>query len=86
MIYLDNSATTQIAEEVFDAMKPFLTIEYGNPSSKYYTLAVNAKQAVDKARECVARLIGANPEEIVFTSGATESTNMIIKGIADYKK
>jgi len=86
MIYLDNSATTPVAQEVFEAMKPFLTTEYGNPSSKYYSLAINAKQAVDKARESVAKLIGAKPEEIVFTSGATESTNMIIKGIADYKK
>jgi len=86
MIYLDNSATTPVTQEVFEAMKPFLTTEYGNPSSKYYPLAVNAKQAVDKAREFVAKLIGANPEEIVFTSGASESTNMIIKGVADYKK
>jgi len=86
MIYLDNSATTPINREVFEAMIPYLTTEYGNPSSKYYELAVNAKQAVEKARECVAKLIGARYEEIVFTSGATESTNMIIKGVSDYKK
>lgn len=86
MIYLDNSSTTPIKKEVFEAMIPFLTTEYGNPSSKYYELAVNARQAVEKAREHIARLIGAKSEEIIFTSGATESTNMIIKGVADYKK
>ncbi len=86
MMYLDNSATTPIKKEVFEAMIPFLTTEYGNPSSKYYELAVNARQAVEKARENIAELIGAKPEEIIFTSGASESTNMIIKGVADYKK
>jgi len=86
MIYLDNSATTPIKQEVYEAMIPYLTTEYGNPSSKYYDLAVNARQAVENAREQVAKLIGAKPEEIIFTSGATESTNMIIKGVADYKK
>ena len=86
MIYLDNNATTPIRPEVFEAMKPYLTTEYGNPSSKYYTLAVNAKNAVEESREKVAKLIGTKPEEIVFTSGATESSNMIIKGVADYKK
>lgn len=86
MIYLDNSATTPIKQEVFEAMLPYLTTEYGNPSSKYYKLAINAREAVEKAREQVARLIGARQEEIIFTSGASESTNMIIKGVADYKK
>lgn len=86
MIYLDNNATTPVRPEVFEEMKPYLTTEYGNPSSKYYPLAINAKNAVEEARERVAKLIGAKPEEIIFTSGATESSNMIIKGIADYKK
>lgn len=86
MIYLDNSATTPIKPEVYDAMIPYLTNQYGNPSSKYYPLAVDAKKAVELARSQVAKLIGANPDEIIFTSGATESTNMIIKGVADYKK
>lgn len=86
MIYLDNSATTPIKQEVFEAMIPYLTTEYGNPSSKYYTLATNAREAVEKAREQVARLTGAKHEEIIFTSGASESTNMIIKGVADYEK
>ncbi len=86
MIYLDNSATTQIAPEVVEAMIPYLTSEYGNPSSKYYPLAQNAQQAVEESRAKVAALIHAKPEEIIFTCGSTESSNMIIKGVADYKK
>lgn len=86
MIYLDNSATTPIKKEVYEAMIPFLTTEYGNPSSKYYELATSAKRAVEQAREHVANLVGAHPEEIIFTSGATESTNMVVKGVADYQK
>ncbi|WP_099335654.1 cysteine desulfurase family protein [Clostridium cadaveris] len=86
MIYLDNSATTPIDPEVLDAMLPYLKEEYGNPSSRYYTLAVNADKAVEKAREQVASLINANPKEIIFTGGASESNNFIIKGVADYKK
>src|SRR5690554_6305835 len=84
MIYLDNSATTEIYPEVLEAMLPYLREEYGNPSSKYYSLAENAKKAVANAREYVAKLIGCDPEEVVFTSGATESNNMILKGIADF--
>ena len=86
MIYLDNSATTQVAPEVVEAMIPYLTSEYGNPSSKYYPLAKNAQQAVEESREKVAALIHAKPEEIIFTCGSTESSNMIIKGVADYEK
>lgn len=86
MIYLDNSATTPIDPEVLDAMLPYLKEEYGNPSSRYYTLAVNANNAVEKAREQVAALINAEPKEILFTCGSSESNNFIIKGVADYKK
>lgn len=86
MIYFDNSATSPVNEEVYEAMLPYLKEEYGNPSSKYYCKAVNAKNAVEEAREKVADLINAKPEEIIFTSGATESTNLIIKGYADYEK
>lgn len=86
MIYFDNSATSPIDEEVCDAMLPYLREEYGNPSSKYYGKAVNAHNAVEEAREQVARLLGAKTEEIVFTSGATESTNFIIKGYMDYRR
>lgn len=86
MIYLDNSATTPIDSEVLEAMLPYLKEEYGNPSSRYYTLSINAKKAVERAREQVADLINANPNDIIFTSGASESNNFIIKGIADYMK
>lgn len=86
MIYFDNSATSPIDEEVLDAMIPYLKEEYGNPSSKYYCKAINAKAAVDNARANVAKLLGASEEEIVFTSGATESTNFIIKGYMDYRR
>lgn len=86
MIYFDNSATSPIDPEVFEAMKPYLQEEYGNPSSKYYDKASRAKNAVEKAREQVAELINANPEEIIFTAGATESTNFVIKGYLDYRK
>lgn len=86
MIYFDNSATSPIDSEVFEAMRPYLLEEYGNPSSKYYDKAIHAKKAVEKAREQVAALINANQEEIIFTAGATESTNFIIKGYLDYRK
>ena len=86
MIYFDNSATSPVDEEVLEAMLPYLKEEYGNPSSKYYCKAVNAKNAVEQAREKVALLLGAKPEEIVFTSGASESTNFILKGYMDYRK
>lgn len=86
MIYLDNAATSPVDEEVLDAMLPYLKEEYGNPSGKYYCKAVNAQNAVEEARENVANLLGANPEEIIFTSGASESTNFIIKGYLDYSR
>lgn len=86
MIYLDNAATSPIDEEVLDAMLPYLREEYGNPSSKYYCKADNAKQAVEEARAKVAALFGASSEEIIFTAGSTESTNLIIKGVLDYSK
>ena len=86
MIYVDNSATSPNAQVVFEAMRPYLQEEYGNPSSKYYPLAAHAADAVENSRSWVAKLIHAKPEEIIFTCGSTESTNMIIKGVADYKK
>lgn len=86
MIYFDNSATSPVDEEVLDAILPYLKEEYGNPSSKYYCKAVNAYNAVEEARGNVAKLLGAVPEEIVFTAGATESTNFVIKGYLDYRR
>jgi len=86
MIYLDNSATSPIDPRVAEAMAPYLAAYYGNPSSKYYQAALDAKVAVEQARAQVAALIGATPEETCFTSGATESINHIIKGVLDYQK
>ena len=79
MIYFDNNATTQIAPEVFDAMRPFLTASYGNPSSAY-AFGREVSKAVDNARESVAGLLGAHTQEIVFTSCGTESDNWAILG------
>lgn len=86
MIYLDNNATTPVREEVMEAMLPYLKEEFGNPASKYYPQAIKAKEAVEEARFHVASLINAKPEEIIFTAGAAEANNMIIKGIADFQK
>lgn len=84
MMYFDNSSTSPVDGEVLEAMLPYLKEEYGNPSSKYYCKADNAHNAVEEARIKVAKLLGANPKEIIFTAGATESTNFIIKGYMDY--
>lgn len=78
-IYLDYNATTPVAPEVLDAMLPFLREEFGNPSSGY-ALGRRARQAVDTARADVAALIGARPDEIIFTSGGTEASNLAIRG------
>lgn len=86
MLYLDNNATTPVDPEVLDAMLPYLKEEYGNPASRHYTLAKNAEKAVEQAREKVATLIHAEPKEIIFTAGASESNNFILKGVADYSK
>jgi cysteine desulfurase len=84
MLYLDNSATTKLLPEVKDAMLPFLMEEFGNPSSKYYSVAENAKSAVKEARNSLASLLGCKESEVIFTSGSTESNNMVIKGVADH--
>ena len=80
-IYADHAATTQLAPEAFEAMKPFLMNEYGNVS-QLYSFAREPKKAVKEAREIIASCIGALPEEIFFTSGGTESDNWAIKGCA----
>ena len=81
MIYLDHNATTPIAPEVAEAMRPHLGKAYGNPSSSH-GLGREAKQTLEGARAEVAKLIGCQPREVVFTSGGTESNNMAIKGVA----
>lgn len=80
-IYLDHHATTPVDERVFNKMKAFFLSEYGNPSSKSHGFGWRAQDAVDEARVLVARAINAHPTEIIFTSGATESTNMALKGL-----
>jgi cysteine desulfurase len=81
-IYLDNSATTPIDPAVLDAMLPFLRGEFGNPASGTHAYGRNASRAVEQARAEVAKLVGAEPRDIVWTSGATESNNLAIKGAA----
>lgn len=82
MLYFDNNATTKVHPEVIKEMMPFMDVHFGNPDSKYYEVAEEAKSAVKKSREKIAKILNCQNDEIVFTSGATESNNMIIKGVA----
>ncbi len=82
-IYLDHNATTPCTEEVIAAMLPFFGAHFGNAASKSHPYGWLAEQAVEDAREAVAQLIGAKSKELVFTSGATESLNLAIKGVFD---
>lgn len=84
-IYLDHAATTPVKQEVLDAMMPYFTQNFGNPSSVYQVAQIN-KKAVDEAREKVASLLGAHPNEIFFTAGGSESDNWAIKGIVEANK
>lgn len=83
-IYLDMQATTPMDPRVLDKMLPFFTEQYGNPHSRTHAYGWEAETAVDEARQHIAGLVGAGTKDIVFTSGATESNNMIIKGIAKF--
>ena len=86
MLYLDNSATTKVLPEVVDAMLPYLSEIFGNPNSKYYKQATDSKNAVENARNNVATMLNCEADEIIFTSGSTESNNFVLKGYTHANK
>jgi len=83
-LYFDNQATTPVDPRVTDAMMPYLTSNFGNPHSRSHPYGWTTEEACENARAQVAALIGAEPKEIVFTSGATESNNLCLKGAASF--
>jgi cysteine desulfurase len=83
MVYMDYHATTPVDPEVFQAMAPYFTDKFGNAASRQYRLGWDAQEAVEQARVEVARLIGADAKEIVWTSGATEANNLALKGLVE---
>ena len=84
-IYMDHAATTEMLPEVREAMEPYLREEYGNASTSY-EMGVRMHDAIEEAREKIAWVIDAQPEEIFFTSGGSESDNWVIKSVAGEKK
>jgi cysteine desulfurase len=85
-VFLDFQSTTPVDPRVLDSMLPYLTSQYGNPHSKSHVFGWEAEKAVEEARENIGKLIGADSKEVIFTSGATESNNLALKGVAEFYK
>src|SRR5204863_7306330 len=85
-IYLDNQASTPVDPRVLEAMLPYFTEHFGNPHSESHVYGKNAIAAIEAARTDLARLIGADPRELIFTSGATEANNLALKGTAHFAR